>query len=128
VRLLLDTHAFLWMLQAPEKLSAKVVQAHNDEANTLFVSVASLWEIQIKTATGKLELSIPLAQIVREQLQGDRFQLLDIQARHVVALDELPRHHGDPFDRMMIAQARVESLPLVSVDRVFEHYPVEIFW
>jgi PIN domain nuclease of toxin-antitoxin system len=65
---------------------------------------------------------------VREQLQGDRFQLLDIQARHVVALDELPRYHGDSFDRMMIAQARVESLPLVSVDRVFEHYPVEIFW
>ena len=71
------------------ELSAKVVEAHDDEANTLFASVASLWEIQIKTAIGKLELDIPLAQIVDEQLQGDRFQVLDIQARHVVALNEL---------------------------------------
>jgi PIN domain nuclease of toxin-antitoxin system len=128
VKLLLDTHAFVWMLQAPEKLSARVVQAHDDEANTLFVSVASLWEIQIKTATGKLELDIPLAQIVREQLQSDRFSLLDIRAPHVLELDTLPRHHGDPFDRIMIAQARVEGLPLVSVDRVFSNYPVEVFW
>jgi PIN domain nuclease of toxin-antitoxin system len=128
VKLLLDTHAFLWMLQAPEKLPAKVVQAHNDPANALFVSVASLWEIQIKTAIGKLELDVPLAQIVREQLQGDRFSLLDIRAEHVLELGALPQHHGDPFDRMMIAQARAEKLPLVSIDRVFTQYPVEIFW
>jgi PIN domain nuclease of toxin-antitoxin system len=116
------------MLQAPEKLSSKVAQAHDDPANTLFVSIGSLWEIQIKSATGKLELDVPLAQIVNEQFEAGRFQMLDIRAAHVLALNELPRHHGDPFDRMMIAQARVEALPLVSVDRVFEQYPVEIFW
>ena len=128
MRLLLDTHAFIWMLEAPEKLSDKVIQAHNDPATTLYVSVASLWEIQIKTAIGKLELDVPLAQIVREQLQGDRFQLLDVRAEHVLALEELPRHHGDPFDRLLIGQARTEGLPLVSIDNVFAQYPVELFW
>jgi len=128
VKLLLDTHAFIWMLEAPEKLSERVIQAHNDSTNTLYLSVASLWEIQIKLAIGKLEMDVSLAQIVREQLQGHRFQLLDIRAEHVLALEELPRHHGDPFDRLLIAQARVEGLPLVSIDNVFEQYPVELFW
>jgi PIN domain nuclease of toxin-antitoxin system len=105
VNLLLDTHAFLWMLQAREKLSPKVAQAHNDPANTLWVSMASLWEIQIKHTLGKLELDIPLEQIVHEQFRGG-FALLDIRAAHILALNELPRHHGDPFDRMMIARAR----------------------
>jgi PIN domain nuclease of toxin-antitoxin system len=114
VKLLLDTHAFVWMLQAPDKLSARVAQVHDDPDNTLCVSVVSLWEMQIKHALGKLELDIPLAQIVAEQLQGDRFALLDIRATHVLALDALPAHHGDPFDRMLIAQARTEGLPLVS--------------
>ena len=67
MRLLLDTHASIWMLEAPEKLSDKVIQAHNDPTYTLYVSVASLWEIQIKSAIGKLELDVPLAQIVRER-------------------------------------------------------------
>lgn len=128
MRLLLDTHAFIWMLEAPEKLSDKVIQAHNDQANTLYLSVASLWEIQIKRALGKLEMDVPLAQIVHEQLQGGRFQLLDIRAEHVLALDELPPYHNDPFDRLLIAQARTEGMPLVSTDRVFSQYPVELFW
>ena len=128
MKLLLDTHAFIWMLEAPEKLSERVIQAHNDSTNTLYLSVVSLWEIQIKLAIGKLEMDVSLAQIVREQLQGHRFQLLDIRAEHVLALEELPRHHGDPFDRLLIAQARVEGLPLVSIDNVFEQYPVELFW
>ena len=128
MKLLLDTHAFIWMLEAAEKLSERVIQAHNDSTNTLYLSVASLWEIQIKLAIGKLEMDVSLAQIVREQLQGHRFQLLDIRAEHVLALEELPRHHGDPFDRLLIAQARVEGLPLVSIDNVFEQYPVELFW
>ena len=128
MKLLLDTHAFLWMLQAPEKLSTRVSHAHDDPENTLFVSVASLWEIQIKHALGKLELDIPLAQIVHEQLEGDRFALLDIRASHVLELDALPRHHSDPFDRLIVAQACAEGLPLVSADRVFVQYPVEIYW
>ena len=128
MRLLLDTHAFIWMLEAPEKLSARVTQAHNDATTTLLVSVASLWEIQIKRALGKLDMEVPLAQIVREQIDTHRYELLDIRAEHVLALDVLPRHHGDPFDRLLIAQAQTEQVPLVSTDSVFTHYPVGLFW
>ena len=128
MNLLLDTHAFIWMLEAPEKLSRNVRGAHQDPANALYVSVVSLWEIQIKTASGKLEMEIPLEQIVREQLQDERYRLLDIRAAHILELNALPRPHGDPFDRLLIAQSRIESLPLVSSDRVFNQYPVERFW
>lgn len=128
MNLLLDTHAFIWMLDEPEKLSRKVIEAHQDAASALYVSVASLWEIQIKIASGKLEMDLPLTQVVREQLQGDRYLLLDIRAAHVLELDALPRLHGDPFDRVLIAQSRVENLPLVSSDGVFDKYPVELFW
>jgi len=128
VKLLLDTHAFIWMLEAPEKLSAKVIQAHNDPSTTLIVSVASLWEIQIKRTLGKLDMEVSLEQIVREQIDTYRYELIDIRAAHVLALDALPRHHGDPFDRLLMAQAQTERVPLVSTDNVFTHYPVELFW
>lgn len=128
MRLLLDTHAFIWMLEAPEQLSARVAQAHNDPVNTLIVSVASLWEIQIKQALGKLEMDVSLAQIVREQIDTHRYELLDIRVEHVLALDTLPRHHNDPFDRVLIAQACTEQIPLASTDAVFKQYPAELFW
>ena len=128
MNLLLDTHAFLWMLDAPEKLSATDVQAHNDPDNELYLSVVSLWDIQIKCASGKLTLDLPLAQIVAEQVQDDRYRLLDIRVQHVLALDGLPRPHNDPFDRLLIAQARTERMPLVSTDGVFAQYPVDVLW
>lgn len=128
MNLLLDTHAFLWMLFAPEKLSAKVIQAHDNPATVLHLSVVTLWEIQIKAALGKLVLDVPLAQIVQEQVQDDRYRLINIRAEHVLALENLPRPHSDPFDRLLIAQSRIENLPLVSADRVFTQYPVELFW
>lgn len=84
--------------------------------------------MQIKTASGKLEMEITLAQIVREQLRDERYRLLDIRAPHILELNALPRRHGDPFDRVLIAQSRVERLPLVSIDGVFDQYPVERFW
>lgn len=128
MKLLLDTHVFLWMLQAPEKLTPKVLAACDRGDVEFVVSVASVWEIQIKQALGKLEMDIPLAQIVDEQLQGNPFKLLDIAVRHVLALDALPRHHGDPFDRLLIAQAVSEGWAIVTADRSFQAYPVERFW
>lgn len=73
-------------------------------------------------------MDVSLAQIVREQIDTQRYELLDIRAEHVLALDVLPRHHNDPFDRLLIAQAGTEQVPLVSTDAVFKHYPVEMFW
>ncbi len=126
--LLLDTHAFLWMLNAPEKLSKRVAQAHDDDQTLLYVSVVSLWEIQIKHAIGKLEMDIPLSQVVDEQIQNGRFAILDIRAPHVLELDNLAQAHNDPFDRLLVAQSRVEKWPLVSNDSIFAKYPVEQFW
>lgn len=116
------------MLEAPEKLSTNVTNTHNDQTNTLVVSVASLWEIQIKRALGKLDMQVSLEQIVREQIDTGRYELLEIRAEHVLALDTLPRHHNDPFDRLLIAQARTEQMPLVSSDAVFTDYPVQLYW
>lgn len=128
MKLLLDTHAFIWMLEAPGKLSANVTHVHNDPTSTLIVSVVSLWEIQIKSSLGKLDMQVSLEQIVREQIDTGRYELLDIRAGHVLALDALPRHHNDPFDRLLIAQARTEGVPLVSADSAFRGYPVELYW
>jgi PIN domain nuclease of toxin-antitoxin system len=108
--------------------ASKVLQAHGDEANVLVVSVVSLWEIQIKSALGKLDMDVSLAQIVREQIDTQRYELLEMNVKHVLALEGLAGFHHDPFDRLLIAQAQCERLPLVSADAVFARYPVELFW
>lgn len=130
MRLLLDTHAFLWLMFSPEKLSKLAIVACQDNDNALLLSVASLWEMQVKHQLGKLELDLPLAQIVREQTEGGKFRLLSIDAKHVLALDELPLHHNDPFDRLLIAQSRTESAQLVTADRAIRDYvaDVQLLW
>ena len=127
-RLLLDTHTFLWWDSDPQRLSAAVLALCRDPAVVLLLSLASLWEIQIKSGLGKLPLSLPLAQIVQEQQERHGIQLLPITPAHVYALDALPPHHKDPFDRLLIAQARVENVPLASVDPLFAPYPVSLIW
>ena len=116
MRLLLDTHTFLWLMEQPGKLSPSALQACDDLDNDLFLSVASLWEIQVKQQLGKLRLGVPLAEIVREQTEDQVVALLSIEGRHVLALDNLPTHHSDPFDRLLIAQAHSEGMTLVSAD------------
>lgn len=88
------------------------------------LSVASLWEMQIKIAIGKLPLRLPLADLVREQQERNGFEILIITLDHVLALENLPMHHEDPFDRLLIAQAQAENLPLLSADSVFDLYPI----
>jgi PIN domain nuclease of toxin-antitoxin system len=126
VKLLLDTHAFLWLLFAPEKLSETAMAACQDPENVLLLSVASLWEMQVKHQLGKLELDLPLSQIVGEQTAGGEFTLLPIEAKHVLALGELPLYHHDPFDRLLMAQARTECAQLVTADRAIHDYAVQV--
>lgn len=126
-RLLLDTHTFLWWDSAPDRLSATVLALCRDPAVVLYLSLVSLWEIQIKRSLGKMPLLLPLAEILRDQ-QAAGLQLLPITPAHVFALDALPPHHKDPFDRLLIAQALTESLPLASVDFLFAPYPVALVW
>ena len=126
MKLLLDTHAFIWWDSEPGKLSPKALALCQDRANTVLLSVASVWEMQIKSQLGKLELQLPLAEVVEGQRLANNIEVLPIGLDHVLALETLPTPHKDPFDRMLIVQANVEGAVLVSDDPIFEEYPVNV--
>jgi len=128
MKLLLDTHAFLWWDSAPSNLSPPALAACQDPTNILLLSVASAWEMQIKLQVGKLKLALPLETIVEGQQQTNRLGILPVTLAHVLALKNLPAHHKDPFDRLLIAQANVEEAALVTNDPVFESYSVQRVW
>jgi PIN domain nuclease of toxin-antitoxin system len=121
LRLLLDTHTLIWWAD-DRPLSDAAAAAIRSPDNAKFVSVASIWEAEIKAASGKLQLE---ADLVAEPVEHG-FESLPIDARHAVAAARLPRHHGDPFDRMLIAQAQLEGLTLVTRDPVFDSYAVAV--
>ena len=126
--ILLDTHALLWALMEPEKLSDRALETLQNPTVRLFVSSASAWELSIKHALGKLGD----AEVVLEDFAGhlERLQadVLPITLPHALAVGALPHHHRDPFDRMLIAQARLEGLSLISNDAVFAHYDAPVIW
>lgn len=128
MKLLLDTHVFIWWDSEPGKLSARAFELCQDLENQLILSVASLWEIQIKSQLGKIKLKIPLAKLVEGQQNSNGLSLMPVNATHVYALGNLPSVHKDPFDRLIVAQARVESLCLISHDTILKKYPVDIRW
>jgi PIN domain nuclease of toxin-antitoxin system len=127
MKLLLDTHAFIWWDSDPSQLSARALAAIRDPANEVWLSVASVWEMVIKAQLGKLTLRIPLAEIVRQQ-QANGLQVLPVALSHTLAVESLPPIHKDPFDRVLIAQANVEGAELVSADHVVRQYPVHVLW
>lgn len=126
MRLLLDTHIFIWWANQPEKLSAAVLSALEDEANELLLSVASVWEMQIKIQLGKLKLSLPLKELVKNQQETNHLTVSPVALTHVLALDALPPHHKDPFDRLLIAQGIEEGLTIVTADSQFSAYSVKL--
>jgi PIN domain nuclease of toxin-antitoxin system len=126
MRLLLDTHIFIWWADEPERLSPFILNALMDEENDLLLSVVSLWEMQIKTQLGKLAMSRPLDHLVSLQQSVNELELLPVLAHHVFALDELPLLHKDPFDRMIIAQSQIEKMTIVTVDKAFRAYEVAL--
>ena len=128
MNLLLDTHILIWLIDGSEKLNKTARHAIEDESNSLYLSIASLWEITIKTSLGKLELGIPLEQITTNFILPSGFKILPIHFSHLLVLKDLPFHHRDPFDRMLISQAISESLTLVSEDRAFGDYTVKTLW
>ncbi len=123
MNLLLDTHAFLWAIDDDPKLSQKAREAIVDGKNIVFVSAATAWEITIKKGIGKLKT--PQADYL-EELRLHRFTALDITTEHALAVDGLPEHHKDPFDRMLAAQAQVENLTLVTRDPRLMIYPIRV--
>lgn len=126
MRLLLDTHVFIWWADDPEKLSPAALAALEDEANELVLSVASVWEMQIKIQLGKLKLSLPLKELIKNQQETNNLTVSPVALPHVLALEALPFHHKDPFDRLLIAQSIEEGLTLVTADSQFSAYSVKL--
>ena len=130
MKYLLDTHVFLWYLAADEKLSEKAINAIKSEENQILISIASLWEISIKFSLGKLKLTEDLYAL-EQKIKSYRFHLLPITFPHILKQAELPLHHRDPFDRLIIAQSLVERMTLISRDNAFRHYTdqgLELIW
>lgn len=128
MNLLLDTHIFIWWDDDYTRLPPALLTALNDPANSIYLSLVSIWEMQIKIQLGKLRFSIPLAQKVRDQRIRNGTQLLPIAEAHIYGLDALPHHHRDPFDRLLIAQANAEKMVLATHDSQFNLYSVTTFW
>ena len=128
MKLLLDTHTFIWWDSEPQRLSQQVLKMCQDPDNVLLASVASLWEMQIKLQLGKLKLNKPLTELVSGQQAINYIEILDVKLEHVLALAKLPSHHKDPFDRLLIAQADIEEAILVSKDQIFTEYEVKVVW
>ena len=128
MKLLLDTHAFLWWIAASPKLSRKAKSAIAKASNRCLVSVASGWEIAIKLSLGQLKVDAALDRFIPEQLALNGFEPLAIDFKHTARVARLPFHHRDPFDRLLVAQALEEELAVVTADPVFAQYGVKRVW
>src|SRR5689334_22024334 len=126
MKLLFDTHAFIWWESEPSKLSPHALAACQDTTNSLILSVASIWDMQIKLQLGKLNLGLPLANIVENQQEANQVEIMPIRYAHVLELDKLPLHHRDPFERVLVAQANIEGAFLVTADPLIANYSVQI--
>ncbi|MCQ3930651.1 MAG: type II toxin-antitoxin system VapC family toxin [Chloroflexi bacterium] len=129
MKILIDTHTFLWFSNGSPQLSLYARNLIQDLNNSAFLSVGSLWEMAIKISQGKLSIShLPFDTFISQQISLNRFTVLDISIRHTAALIPLPFHHRDPFDRLLVAQALTEQIPLISRDTIFDTYGVTRLW
>jgi PIN domain nuclease of toxin-antitoxin system len=127
MRALLDTHAFLWGISGDERMSQNARQLFIGPSN-LSLSIVSIWEILIKAQTGKLRIPQPAGPWVLSKLAENHIEILPIALAHLLAFEQLPLHHRDPFDRILIAQSMEEEIPLVTSDPRFTRYPVQMIW
>jgi PIN domain nuclease of toxin-antitoxin system len=128
VRVLVDTHTFLWALLKDPRLSANAQQILTSESSELVFSLASLWEISIKIKLGRLRAIGSSVAYVRDEMNEYGMELLPIRFEHLLQLEMLPHHHGDPFDRLLIAQASTEGIPILTYDKRFSAYGVDLVW
>ena len=128
MRLLLDTHTFLWFVLKDPQLIPLADTLITDATNDIIVSPASYWEIAIKVGKKKLDLLAPYDDFMKQGIDGNNFMILPIEPKHTSLLTTMPMHHKDPFDRLIISQALAEQLPVVSVDLEFDAYGVTRFW
>jgi PIN domain nuclease of toxin-antitoxin system len=127
-RLLLDTQAFLDFRAGSRRISARARKAFLDPAAELVVSAVSVWEMGIKSALGKLDLAVSLRDVMETALATGHIRFLGVSLEHLYAVESLPWHHRDPFDRLLVCQARVEGLAILGSDGAFDAYDVERIW
>ena len=128
MNLLLDTCTFLWYVTGDNSLSATASVLISDPNNTSYVSIATIWEMAIKSRTGKLEIPSPFAQFIDTALLSNSFRIRNISISHLKRVADLPLIHRDPFDRLLIAQSQVEGLPVITNDAAFNRYQVQRIW
>jgi PIN domain nuclease of toxin-antitoxin system len=127
MRLLVDTHAFLWHRVGDRRLSDAARSAIDDAATDWYLSAASVWEIAIKAGLGRITLPSTVSEYIADKTR-EGLQVMAIEGRHAAAVERLPSHHHDPFDRLLIAQAKAEQLTIVTADPVFEKYGIGVLW
>ncbi|MBE9175430.1 type II toxin-antitoxin system VapC family toxin [Synechocystis salina LEGE 06155] len=128
MKLLLDTHTFIWWDSNPQKPSKTALTLLSDSNNYLFLSLVSVWEMQIKIQLDKLQVRTDLGTLIEDQLSENDLELLNVDLSHILTLSQLENHHRDPFDRLLIAQARMEKMTLISCDPIFQDYDCPIIW
>ena len=128
MRLLLDTHTFIWYATDNSRLSTIARSLINNGENDIFLSTASIWEMAIKHSIGRLSFSLPFMEFIKQQLSVSNIGILEINLDQIEIVASLPLHHRDPFDRLIIAQAITEQIPILSVDSVFDNYAIARLW
>lgn len=128
MKFIIDTHCWLWWFLEPKKLGESSYRLIATPNNTVYFSAASSWEIAIKYGSGKLPLPQPPKEYIPSRLTSQGMSSLPIQHSHTLQAGDLPHHHRDPFDRLLIAQAQIEKLPIMTADEDFKSYDVEIIW
>jgi len=128
LNLLLDTHAFLWIVSGDKRLSRKAKKLYLDKSNEVYLSAASIWEMAIKISLGRLTLEEPLENFIATHAVGNNIKILEIRSKHLYKIEDLPFHHRDPFDRVIIAQCMLENYFVVGNDKTFDSYPVSRVW
>jgi len=128
LRYLLDTHTLLWIVNDDPQLGDEARNIYLNNANDIFASMASVWEMAIKISLKKLEIPGTLSDFVKEHIRGNKIDILSIELNHLYQLENLTYFHRDPFDRLIISQAIVENIPILSSDKAFDDYPIQRIW
>ena len=128
MRLLLDTHAFIWYTTDSSRLTTTGRSLIDNGDNDILLSTASVWEMAIKHSIGRLNFSMPFMEFIKQQIAVNRIEILEISFDHIEVVASLPLHHRDPFDRLIIAQSMAEQIPVLRVDAIFDAYAIARLW
>ena len=124
---LLDTHSFIWFVENDKKLTSKARNTIDNSSNTIYISIASLWEMAIKISIGKLKITVPYENVIK-QINDNGFEIIPITFEHTLKVSKLEFHHKDPFDRIIIAQALTDKMIIISNEKIFDNYKVIRMW